>query len=402
MFEVYKLHLKELLRNRNLIITTILIPILLYPMLYWGVTQFFAIKAGFSDNQKIDISVNYEGDKFLSFNDSLKTIDNINLVPVKQKEDNNLTINIGELYGLPHYTIDIDSTNSIQVEFFGKIEKKLKSYYTTQLKNKVDSSAKPEEYYQVFELRDKNIADKNEIMTKLLAMLVPMFAIMSILAGASTSAVEITAGEKENKVTETLFVTPLNRRKILLAKILVSVTFAFVSGIINFFVLGAVMVQAFQFFFAMLGKISGMTFDPGSFFTFHIIFVILLSVLLVSILGSVIFISIASFAKNKKEANVMISPAMSLLMFSSYIIIIPAIEPDFLISMIPVLNIAFALKSIIANNYQYTYLLSVLGFSLLHVALVFKILLPILEDEEVILGTTNLTLFQKIKLRWKK
>ena len=72
MRTVYSLHIKELLRNKYLIITNILIPILLYPLLYLGFTQFMLVKQGFNDNQKIDLNFVIQDEKYVDLVDSVK------------------------------------------------------------------------------------------------------------------------------------------------------------------------------------------------------------------------------------------------------------------------------------------------------------------------------------------
>ena len=258
-------------------------------------------------------------------------------------------------------------------------------------------------YFEVYNLKSENIFDDNEIFTKIFSMIIPLFSIIFVLAGAMAFSVEITAGERENNATETLYVTPLSRVKIFISKILVVTTFSFLTGLLNFTVLGLVMLQLIDYLLKMVEKSSGIiSFELFSVFNFYVILMIILSLILIALLCSTLFVTIASFAKTKKEANVVLTPVMTLLMYSSFVTFIPAIEPNFIFSTIPVLNISMAIKSVISGDYNLVYLVEAFLFSILQIVLTLKYILPLAISENVIFGTGDKGFFKTMKLTYFK
>jgi len=401
MFEVFLLHSKELLRNRFFIISTILIPLILYPLTYLGVMQFFAIKTGLMEKENAEIKINIICDSFHDVQDSLKTIKNLTFVS-KSDAGKTLNLDVSEKDGLPSFTIGLDSTNSAQTQFAGKIRSKLKIYFDKQLSLKIASSGKPKNYFQAFEIKEDNIADKNEIMTKMLSLLIPLLSIVLILSVALTVAVEVTAGEKESKAAETLFVTPLPRLKIILGKIMVITAFAFVGGLINFLALGIVFAQVMQFIFKMFKEAGKINLDVSTLLEPRILLLTVFSLLILSFLGAVLFAGMASFAKNRKEANVMLTPISTILMFSTYVIIIPGMEGNALFPFLPVINIAMSLKMAISGDFNTVYVMKAFISSMIYLAFCFRYILPVMAEEDVLFGSSETTLWKKLKANFKK
>ena len=431
MLNVYSLHIKELLRNKYLILTNILIPILLYPFLFLGFQQFMLIKNGFNDNQKVDVNFVIEDNQFNGLTDSIKIYleeknysKNFNIIKnnvvetrhalsdsdFKNNENNDnsnpnemISVDVKNRYNIPYFTVNLDSTNSIQLELFSRLEYTLKKYQLSKIDDKIKLNNLDDDYFKVFNLNTENIFDDNEVFTKIFSMIIPLFSIIFVLAGAMAFSVEITAGERENNATETLYVTPLNRIKIFISKILVVTTFSFFSGLLNFTVLGLVMLQLIDFLLKMVEKSSGIiSFEVFSVFNIYVILLILLSLIIIAFLCSTLFVTIASFAKTKKEANVVLTPVMTLLMYSSFITFIPAIEPSFIYSIIPVLNISMAIKSVISGDYNLVYLAQAFGFSILHIILTLKYILPLAVSENVIFGTGDKGFFKTLKSTYFK
>ncbi len=403
MFEVYKLHIKELFRNNYIILTSILIPLFLFPLIYFGFTQFMMLKQGFFDNQKVAVYLDFQTDKYQDIKDSLEKIDNLEFLKSRRLEPY-VAINVQAENQLPKFTIYTDSTNSVELSYVSNIKSILSKYLNQKIEAKAHLYNDSASFYQVFNIKSNDINSKNEFLMKIFAMLIPMFSIISIIAGAGMSSIEITAGEKENKAVETLFVTPLSRKKILSAKILVTATFALISGIVNFIIMVVVLLQIMKFIFKMLDKTKALNLniDYSMLFDLKIAFIVIFTLVLLALMSSIIFVTVAFFAKTKKEANVVLSPVSTILSFLPFIAIIPALDTNLGYSLIPLANLSLAIKMVIMNDLNYLFLTSTIVVSCIYLYLVYQLLLPMMEDEDVILGSNNLSLKDKLKRRFKK
>ena len=378
--------------------------------------------------KKIDVKFNIQDERYVDIMDSVSVYlsnknhsKNFNILSseifksktstTKEEEDNNnnnqsnelITVEVINKYEIPYFTVNLDSTNSIQLELFNRLEYAIKKYQLSKIDDKILLNNLSNDYFKVYNLHTENIFDDNEIFTRIFSMIIPLFSIIFVLAGAMAFSVEITAGERENNATETLYVTPLSRVKIFISKILVVSTFSFFTGLLNFTVLGLVMLQLIDYLLKMVEESSGiLSFEIFSVFNFYVILLILLSLVLIAFLCSTLFVTIASFSKTKKEANVVLTPVMTLLMYSSFITFIPAIEPSFVFSIIPVLNISMAIKSVISGDYNFIYLAEALLFSILHIVLTLKYILPLAVSENVIFGTGDKGFFKTMKSTYLK
>lgn len=403
------MYLKSLFRNRSLLILSVIIPVVLYPLIYWGFTQYFMVKQGFEENQKIDLVLTQTGknentEKHLkNLTDSLSLLSQVNSIGNSKNEmsKNHIEIEISDYNSLPQYKVKIDSTNSMVLTSYKYIEPKLKSYFKTSLEEFKKTTGRSDNYFKAYKIESINVADDNEFMTKILAMLIPMFAIISVLTGVSAAAVEVTAGEREINAYETVFVTPLKRSAIHSSKIMATFIFGLFSGLINFFMLGSVMLQIMATIFKQLGK-KGLDLDAGSIFSLDIVLLVLVTLIIVGLLGSMLFVTVSSFSPTKKEANIALTPFIAIMMYISFVVVIPAIKPTLLISLVPILNIAFSLKLIISRDWNMLFFMQSALFTLLHIGIVFKFLVPMLFTEDVIFGNTEGGFGKIFKSKFKK
>ncbi|MDA3885976.1 MAG: ABC transporter permease subunit [Candidatus Delongbacteria bacterium] len=406
MKTLIKIYLKDLLRNKYTTMMVILVPVLLYPMLYWGITQFLMVKSGLTDNQEINLSLDIRSEKFYSIKDSIETIHNFKITETSNEVFNKegIYLMVDEVDSLPYYTLHLDSTNSIQKEFFAKLEVKLSDYYDLQLGGRIDASAYNKDYFNTFWVTKHNIDGEYEIMTKILSMIIPLMSIITIIAGIGTGAVELTAGHTEDKTTETTLTTSLSRKKIIMAKLLATNIYGLTAGILNFSFLTFVITQIIN---TLMMQFAGksLEFDWSLIFNFKIILITFFSLAIMSHMMSLIFVAAAGFAKNRKEGNILITPFFMAFMMMSYVVIIPAIEPSLVISMVPVLNVAMMIKLLLVNDVQLIFFGETVLFSMVWMFLLYKLLLPFMLKEEIILGNSNTSLIKQIKGRfakWKK
>ncbi|MBN2789413.1 MAG: hypothetical protein JXR69_04435 [Candidatus Delongbacteria bacterium] len=400
------IYLKDLIRNKYTTLMIILVPVILYPTLYWGITQFLMVKSGLTDNQEINLSLDIRSEQFLSVKDSIATIKNF-IISETSDEDfnkNSMYLLVNQVDSLPFYTLHLDSTNAIQKEFSEKLKVILSDYYDLQLGQRIDLSPYDKDYFNTFWVIKHNIDGEYENMTRILSMIIPLMSIITIIAGLGTGAVELTAGHTEDKTTETTLTTSLSRFKIIMAKLFATNIYGLIGGILNFSFLTFVIIQIIN---TLMMQFAGksLEFDWSLIFNFRTISITFLSLTLMSHIMSLIFVAAAGFAKTRKEGNILITPFFMAFMMMSYVVIIPGIEPGFIFSVIPVLNIAMMIKLLLVNDFQILFFAQTVSFSLIWMLMLYKYLLPFMLEEEIILGISNTSLLKQIKgrfARWKK
>ncbi|MBN1968849.1 MAG: ABC transporter permease [Candidatus Delongbacteria bacterium] len=391
---IIELYLKEIFRNRFLVVTSLIIPLIVYPLFYFFITQVIMIHKGIEDNQNYTYSVN-------SNNYENEIIDSLNNIKgLKYDSSSNLVIKVDFNENLPKFFINLDSTNNKAKYFADKISVKLQSFYDSKV-SEITKVENPKSFSNM-EIKRENIFDEHELPRRMLSLILPFFIIIMISSGAGAVAVEITSGERENKCSETIFTSAVTRREIYYGKLLSASIFTMLSGFLNIIII------------VIIGFLALSTFIPGKFgdvfgilntiLTVDIIIVTLMSFVLLSVMTSLLFISITSFSKTKKEAGVTLTPAILVITYSSIIVMLPAFEPNLAIALVPILNLSFLMKTLIAQDYNMMFIVTSIIASIIEFVLLIKFSLPLLEDENIIFGTSESTFYKKIKsgLKWKK
>ena len=406
MKTLVKIYLLDLFRNKMMGLMVVLVPIIFYPLLYWGITQFLMLKTGLSDSRTVKLYYSIENPEFSSIEDSLLTLSNVNLdsAEITEPEKNAISLTVKEFNGLPKYEVFMDSSYTAHTDIYPQIETKLISYYSTKVDERIEESRYGKEYFRVYNIKPQDVEGQKEIIVKILSLFIPLFSVMSILGSCVAASVELTSGHSEDRTAETTLSLPLDRKRILVSKFLSVTIYGITAGTVNFTLLVAFMIQLFKNFFDKINE-SLVSFDWYSVINLRTISLSFISLALTAFFVALIFVTAAGFASKRKEGSVMVSPFMALMTYLPLVIVIPAMEPNIIIAMTPVLNVAFSMKLIISDDMNLLFIAESIIFSVLWTALVYRYLLPFLLEEEVLLGYSNSSLSKKIKKKlgkWKK
>lgn len=406
MRTLIKIYLLDLFRNKTMGLMVVLVPIIFYPLLYWGITQFLMLKTGLSESRTVRLNYSIEHPEFAAVEDSLSAIKNIELnsTEIHDPEKESISLIITEFNGLPKYEVFLDSSNTAHKDIYPLIESKLVSYYDKKVEERIEKSGYGKEYFQVCNIRPVDVEGEHEVIVKILSIFIPLFSVMSILGSCVAASVELTSGHSEDKTSETTLSLPVDRKKILISKFLSVTIYGIIAGTVNFTLLVAFMIQLFKNFFDKINE-GLSTFDWYNIINLRTFSLSFASLALTAFFVALIFVTAAGFASKRKEGSVMVSPFMALMTYLPLVIVIPAMEPNIIIAITPVLNVAFSMKLIISDDMNMIFIAESIFFSVLWTAVVYRYLLPFLLEEEVLLGYSNTTLSKKIKKKlgkWKK
>ena len=187
-----------------------------------------------------------------------------------------------------------------------------------------------------------------------LAWLIPFFIAVWTLAGGQVTALDATAGEKERGTLESLLVSPVRRAEVVVGKFLSTLTFGLAASVMAIlgYILGGVILRAV--FLRQLGEDAEaiVTIMGGSLQTTPLsILLLLISALLLAALIAALLISITAFARTYKEAQSYVAPL-------SFLMILPAVGLQFadffarnpLIYLTPILNALILMDDIVKGK----------------------------------------------------
>lgn len=199
----------------------------------------------------------------------------------------------------PNVEIYFNSTETESSNLKGILVEILDQYEASMI-NKFDVNAGDGVY---------NLASEKDMTGQIFAMLLPMLLMTFMFSGCMSVAPEAIAGEKERGTIATLLVTPMKRSALALGKVISLSCIALLSGLSSF--VGTML---------SMPNLMGTTESVNASVYVITDYLMLLGIILTTVLVMVALISIISaIAKSIKEAGTAVSPLMIIVMVISLV-----------------------------------------------------------------------------------
>ncbi len=172
-----------------------------------------------------------------------------------------------------------------------------------------------------------------------LVSMIPLALVLMTITGAVYPAIDLTAGERERGTLETLMASPVPRMSILFAKFIAVLTVAIMTAILNLAGMSLVM-----WFFQMD------QFLPGGGFSIGILAKIFFLLILFAAFFSGCLLMVTSFARSFKEAQAYLVPLVLFSLGPGLIAMSPNIELTGFTSAVPMLNLLVLARDILKGT----------------------------------------------------
>lgn len=362
----------DTLRDRRTLIVMVLVPVLLFPVLFIALTR---LQTSVMEREQVRLVrvgwVNQDDDPELeSFFDQQERMELVNVQDEALLEQliRNDSISYGVVVpeGFGQRIEDMEEValtlyySGAQIQGKDRIDRVLQQYENKLVGERLEERSLPESFIRPFETRDMNIASDQEMIGMIAGGFLPYLFIIFCFTGAMYPAIDLFTGEKERKTLETLLTAPVSRLHILVGKLSVVTLTGIASALLA--ILG--LFLGFQLTAGLPEVIMGVVMGILS-----IQFVLMLLLMLVplTIFFSGVMAPVTIYAKTFKEAQSMLTPMTFLVIIPAAIAMVPGIEYNAATALIPVVNITLATKEIIAGTINIPhYLITV--FSLIGLA----------------------------------
>ncbi len=171
------------------------------------------------------------------------------------------------------------------------------------------------------------------------ASLIPLILILMTITGAVYPAIDLTAGERERGTLEALIAAPVPRFHLLLAKYVAVVTVALLTAAAN---LTAMTVTLYS---SGIGK----TLFGDHVISFQSILVLFALLVLFASFFSAVLLSVTSFARSFKEAQAYLIPLM-LMSLGPGLVCLMGLEFKGILTVAPLVNIVMLSRDIFSGN----------------------------------------------------
>jgi sodium transport system permease protein len=365
VFVVYGKEMIDILRDRRTLISMILIPLLIFPLMTIGFGSLMGTQV--KKMEKKTYSVALIGAEnapelfaFLQADSSIKVFSYVeNVEQTRQLIKNKIAsavINVPKDFETQLKSFFLRDTPAPSLEVLADeskmeseiVSKKLTNLISEYRQNTVSKELKRlnlrDDLTKPFTVKSINLASEEEMGGFVAGMILPYMVIILALVGAMYPAIDLTAGEKERGTLETLLVAPVGRMEMVLGKFLTIMTSSLVTAVLAIislyttFIIGtaAIPEEAIKMSLDVL-KVLG----------------ILLIMLPIAMLFSALLMTLALFARSYREAQSYISPLMIVVILPAMISMIPGVEPSFKLAITPICNVALMLKETLTGNFNF-------------------------------------------------
>lgn len=196
--------------------------------------------------------------------------------------------------------------------------------------------------------------------------MLPYVFIIFCFLGALYPAIDLGAGEKERGTLETLLLVPVKRHKIVFGKFLVVFLAGTTAAVLSLVSLGVWLTT--RGVKLVSGAVSGSEHVIKAIFeSFGALDLILIAAMLIptaAIFASVL-LSISIYAKSFKEAQSYAAPVQIVVILPAILASVPGVELNWTWAMVPITNIALAIKELVKGTMNYEMMIAIMGSSVL-------------------------------------
>ncbi len=172
-----------------------------------------------------------------------------------------------------------------------------------------------------------------------LAALIPLILVLMTVTGAVYPAIDLTAGERERGTLETLIAAPVPRLGLLLAKYVAVLTVAVLTALVN---LTAMTITA---------QSTGLAASLfGGSMTVGVVVKVLLLLVLFAAFFSAILLAVTSYARSFKEAQAYIIPLMLLCLVPGVLCLMPTLQFKGWMAVTPLVNIVMLGRDLLEGS----------------------------------------------------
>ncbi len=234
-----------------------------------------------------------------------------------------------------------------------------------------------EDFFFPIRIKEENIAVPSKMGGSMVGDLLPSLIIIFSMLGAFYSAIDLTTGEKERGTLETLLLSPVSFNEIMLGKFLTVVAVVMISVSINLFFLGG----TFKFGLYQMSRIMSVKLMVETSWTSIILIFFAMIPLAATI--SAAMMAVSFMARTMKEAQNYLAPIISLLILPSFSGSMPGIDLTLFTASIPIVNLSLLFKAFFVGDWSFGMYLMTVSASMIHAVIALALAASLFRSEDL-------------------
>lgn len=369
---VYGKELRDSLRDRRTIISMIVVPVVVIPLMMSvvGGLMFKTMTKAREEIPQIMIIGGENSPKAIS---AVRAAKNFQIVPAREDFTNQIVEKkIRAAVKLPpDFDAAIASGETARVEIYeysGEIKSGfaaeslntfLRNLQDATVRERLEARGVPVAILKPFTVRRQNVAPPAKVTGNLLGAMLPYIIIMLCMTGAMYPALDLTAGEKERGTLETILCSPVGRTDLVLGKFLVVLTASLGTVLLSLLSIGTTFEIAKRAM--MAGPMSHSLITTLANVDIRGFAGVLLMLLPVAVFFSAMLLMIGLFSKSFREAQSYCGPLMLVAIVPMVIAMLPGIDINAPLAVVPLLNVSLICKEMIGGSWHWSYIALIFG-----------------------------------------
>ncbi len=399
--DVWVLYVRELraaLRERSIVVYSVILPIFLYPVFLWLMFTAITFVEGLSEGFTSRTVLFDLPERHASIRDSLAAMDAVDLREAPASSDSAVAlVRRGELDAVVEFDAADASAAAIPDNFRvritydrseersrrarARISQVIDGYRDGWLGREAQARGLDEAELEGFRVTTQDVATGRELGAFLLAQLIPLFLIIMVAMGCFYPAIDSTAGERERSTWETLMSVAASRGSIVTAKYLYVATLGTAAGMLN---VAAMVVSIGAVMGPLLGARTGeLEFELPALS----VPIMLVGALILALFFAAAMMLVASFARTFKEGQAMITPIYWLALIPIFLLGSPDQGLTATLALVPIGNMALVVKDAVNGVYAWPLIGVAFLVNLALVAVCLRAARAVLEFEDYVLGS---------------
>jgi sodium transport system permease protein len=402
---VYLKELKDSLRDRRTLISMIVIPAVVMPVLMFGVgaTMAKVVKKAREEVSRIalvggadspDVVAALKADKrfrVVAGGDYRQLIADKQIraaVDIPAGFEDALRRGEPTAVTLYHYEGEMRSGMGV-----GDLDRFFRELREKTVAARLTERGLPAALVRPFDVKRQNVAPPEKVGGNLFGGIVPYIIIILCFTGAMYPAIDLTAGEKERGTMETLLCSPVGRVDIVVGKFLMVLTASVgTMGTLLVSMAGTALIGGSVFAgpggltsmrqaAAQGGAAAGGTIpliDPVG------LLGVFAMIAPVAVFFAALLLALSLFAKSYKEAQSYVSPLIIVVLLPAMLGMLPGIELNAKTALVPILNLSLVCKEMLSGVWHWSYIGLIFGSTCVYAAIALAFAVRMFNREDVL------------------
>jgi sodium transport system permease protein len=380
---IYQKEMLDLVRDRRTLISMVVVPLLVIPLLLNVSTRLISRMQENAENEAksmaVAVHVTTPALREALEKAQIQMVDKDDLKDAVLKKT--AAAGVEEIPGTPvEVEIYADNSNPISSAAAARVRVALDDLKDEKVRESLKNSGIPASVLTPFVVKRTNIAGARKMSGMVWGSMLGYVLLLLMFAGGMYPVIDMTAGEKERRTMEALLASPASRQEIVLGKNFAAMTAIFITAILT---LGSMVYSLKGSNLAskspeMQEMMRTIPLDP------HTVTLIALTLVPLAMFAAALMFAIAIFARSYKEGQSYLTPLVFVVIFPALMGGMSGFEMTPALCLIPIFNASQMIRGILLGDVSTANFAITTAANLVYAAIAYVIATRQFENENVL------------------